>query len=97
MRRFHVTSVTVPLACFIFLFFGTGNAQTKAVTKERPDLTRLNLRFMWLAMHIWIRNGGGSIPRSSINTFARRWRVISSSSTNIHTTFLISAGPTATV
>jgi alpha-mannosidase len=40
MRRFHVTSVTAQLAGFIFLFFGTGNAQTNAVTKDKPDLTR---------------------------------------------------------
>jgi alpha-mannosidase len=40
MPRFHVTSVTVQLVGFIFLFFGTGNAQMNAGTKDKPDLTK---------------------------------------------------------
>jgi alpha-mannosidase len=40
MRRFHVTSATVQLACFLLSFFSAGNAQTNALPKDRPDLTK---------------------------------------------------------
>ncbi len=41
MRGFHVTSVMLQLACFIFLFFCTGNAQTgNTLTNDQPDLTK---------------------------------------------------------
>ncbi len=41
MRGFHVTSVTLQLACFVFLFFCTGNAQTgNALTNDKPDLSK---------------------------------------------------------
>jgi len=41
MRRFHATSATLQLACFIFLFFCTGNAQTgNTLTNDKPDLTK---------------------------------------------------------
>ncbi len=41
MRGFHVTSVTLQLACFIFLFFCTGNAQTgNSQSNDKPDLSK---------------------------------------------------------
>ena len=41
MRGFHVTSVTLQLASFIFLFFCTSNAQTgNAQSNDEPDLTK---------------------------------------------------------
>src|ERR1017187_9930716 len=39
-------------------------------------------------MPTWIRSGGGNILRSSMNIFARPWRITSSCSTNIPITFL---------